>query len=145
MPIADFIGQKCLTALAANDSFQYGGLRMPKIFFENDIDLKPALRNLGVSSIFDENKSELTGIAFDKNANKKAHLYLETIRHTAGIKTDEEDTVAYAVNVGIGGTASEESSPDVVFDRPFVYFIRAGVSGLVLFAGVVNNPNQSAE
>lgn len=145
MPIADFIGQQCLTALAAKDSLQYGGLRMPKFFFENEIDLKPALQNLGISGAFDQNSSGITGMAFDKNANKNARLYIETIQHVAGIKTDEEGTVAYAVTAGVGGVNSDGSSPDVVFDRPFVYFIRAGATGLVLFAGVVNNPNQGAD
>jgi serine protease inhibitor len=60
--------------------------------------------------------------------------------HTAGIKMDEEGTVAYAVTSSGMGTGSSDFSPDVVIDRPFVYFIRAGATGLVLFSGVVNNP-----
>ena len=146
MSIEDFIGQKCLAALAATDSLSYGGLRMPKFFFENEIDLKPSLQSLGINSAFDQNKSEIAGMAFDKNTKENAHLYIENIRHTAGIKTDEEGTVAYAVtSTGMGTASSEPISPDVVVDRPFVYFIRAGATGLVLFAGVVNNPNLSTE
>jgi serine protease inhibitor len=32
---------------------------------------------------------------------------------------------------------------EVIFNQPFVYFIRAGENGLVLFAGIMNNPNET--
>jgi len=142
--VEDFIGQKCLSAMAVNDSFGYGGLLMPKFFFENEIDLKPVLQNLGINAAFDSNKCEITAMAFDKTVQGNAALYIQLIKHIAGIKTDEEGTVAYAVTVtALAGGSEAPISPDVVLDRPFVYFIRAGQSGLVLFAGVVNNPNGS--
>jgi serine protease inhibitor len=142
--VEEFIGQKCLAALGNQDSVGYGSLKMPKFFFENEIDLKPVLQNMGVNGVFDSDKSEITGMAFEKGAQDSAHLYVDLIMHKAGIKTDEEGTVAYAVTVsGLSATgAPAPISPDVVLDRPFVYFIRAGATGLVLFAGVVNNPNE---
>jgi serpin B len=140
--VEEFIAQKCLEALGSRDSTGFGGLKMPKFFFENEIDLKPVLKNMGVNGVFDPDKSEVIGMAFDKRTQDSAQLYLDLIMHTAGIKTDEEGTVAYAVTVsGMAPGSVEEISPDVVLDRPFVYFIRAGANGLVLFAGVVNNPN----
>ncbi len=140
--VEEFIGQKCLAALASQDSMGYGGLRMPKFFFENLIDLKPVLQNMGVNGAFDPNVSEITGMALNKSSGDNAHLYIERIVQKAGIQTDEEGTVAYAVTVSaIAEGAAAEVSPDVVLNRPFVYFIRAGATGLVLFAGVVNNPN----
>lgn len=47
-----------------------------------------------------------------------------------------------AVTTVMGGTTSAGGgdSPDIVLDKPFVYFIRAGQNGLVLFSGVVNKP-----
>jgi serpin B len=141
--VEEFIGQKCLAALTNQDSMGYGGLRMPKFFFENLIDLKPVLQNMGVNGAFDPNAGEITGMAFDKSAQDNAHLHIERIVQKAGIKTDEEGTVAYAVTVsGLFAGSAASGSPDVVLDRPFVYFIRAGATGLVLFAGVVNNPNE---
>ena len=51
--------------------------------------------------------------------------------------------MAYAVTVtAMGATSAGPGSPDVVLDHPFVCFIRAGATGLVLFAGVVNNPDE---
>jgi serine protease inhibitor len=119
---------------------------MPKFFFENEIDLKPVLQNMGITGAFDPTKCEITAMAFDKAARGNAALYIQLIKHVAGIKTDEEGTVAYAVTITATGAGSEvEISPDVVLDRPFVYFIRAGATGLVLFAGVVNNPNENTK
>ncbi|MBN1308651.1 MAG: hypothetical protein JXA18_12075 [Chitinispirillaceae bacterium] len=51
--------------------------------------------------------------------------------------------MAYAVTVlGLAAGAAGPTSPDIILDRPFVYFIRAGATGLILFAGVVNNPDE---
>jgi serpin B len=140
--VEEFIGRKCLAALGDQDSAGYGGLIMPKFFFEKEIDLKPMLKNMGVTGVFDPSKKEITGMASYKGTQDSEHLYIERIMHKAGIKTDEEGTVAYAVTVSVLAAGSAgPMSPDVVLDRPFVYFIRAGENGLVLFAGVVNNPN----
>ncbi|MBN1574947.1 MAG: hypothetical protein JW913_00240 [Chitinispirillaceae bacterium] len=141
--VEEFIAEKCPAALGNRDSMGYGGLRMPKFFFEQEIDLIPVLKNMGVEGVFDSFICAVSGMAFDKNRQDTAGLYVELIVHKAGIRTDEEGTVAYAVTVSTAvPCAAGLMSPDVVLDRPFVYFIRAGETGLVLFAGVVNNPNE---
>ncbi len=137
----EFLEKKCLSALSEKDSSEYGGLRMPKFFFENVIDLKPPLQGLGVKKVFDTQNGEITGMIADKSDLNNNGAHINYIKHTAGIRTDEEGTVAYAVTVtAIAGNASDYS-PDVILDHPFVFFIRAGSTGMVLFAGVVNNPN----
>lgn len=142
--VDSFIAEKCLAALGSTDSFEYGGLQMPKFFFENEIDCIPILKNMGVNGIFDPGKSELTGMVSNKDGLDSIPLYLYLVLHKAGIKTDEEGTVAYAVTISAPTNKGDISlSPDVVLDRPFVYFIRAGENGLVLFAGVVNDPNEN--
>ena len=78
-------------------------------------------------------------MASKKNAQENIFLYIDQIMHKAGIKTDEEGTVAYAVT--IAAMLATCASTDIILNKPFVYFIRAGKNGLVLFAGVVNNPN----
>jgi serpin B len=142
MSMDEFIEKKCLSAFSENDSTRYGGLRMPKFFFENVIDLIPSLQNLGVKNAFDDQRSEISGIVVNKETSSKSNLYISLIKHTAGIRTDEEGTVAYAVTVtGLAGNCAIDEGPDVTLDHPFVFFIRAGNTGMVLFAGVVNNPN----
>jgi serine protease inhibitor len=142
--VEEFIAEKCLAALDGKDSIGYGSLKMPKFFFENEINLIPVLKKMGVNGAFDRDKGEIRGMAFEKAAQDSARLYIDLIMHTAGIKTDEEGTVAYAVTVSglANATAPAPVSPDVVLDRPVVYFIRAGAAGLALFAGVVNDPNE---
>jgi serine protease inhibitor len=143
MPVAlsieDFIDNKCLVALANQINFDQGGLSMPKFLFENEIDLKPLLENMGVSGVFDDTKCEITSMTVKKNSTEPVNMFVEKIAHKAGIKTDEEGTVAYAVTASGMATGSSESR-EIVLDHPFVYFIRAGETGLILFAGVVNNP-----
>jgi serpin B len=141
MSTDEFLEKKCLSALSEKDSTEYGGLRMPKFFFENVIDLKPPLQNLGVKNAFVFQNSEISGIISDKATKEKSTIYISYIKHTAGIRTDEEGTVAYAVTVTAGVAGCAEVGPDVTLDHPFVFFIRAGNTGMVLFAGVVNNPN----
>jgi serpin B len=138
-----FITEKCAAALGNQDSAGYGCLKMPKFFFENEIDLEPVLRAMGINAPFNADKREITGMAFNKLTNDSG-LYIDIITQKAGIRTDEEGTIAYAVTVSaLGGpTSAGPESPDVTLDKPFVYFIRAGATGLILFAGIVNNPNE---
>lgn len=137
-----FLEDSCLSALSNVDSLNFGGLIMPKFLFKTDANLIPVLEQLGIREIFNPNNQDLSGIVQCKTDSERVNIYVDMVRHVAGIETDEEGTKAYAVTVIRGGATSEAPySPDVVLDRPFVYFIRAGKNGLILFAGVVNNPN----
>lgn len=135
--IEDFIENRCLSALSVTDTATFGCLKMPKFFFTTKVNLIPMLEDLGIVNIFDPVKSELTEIV------ENSALFVQNVIHEAGMKTDEEGTKAYAATISIvGETSAEPNSPDVVLNRPFVYFIRAGKNGLVLFSGVVNNPSE---
>lgn len=133
----EFISKHSLTALANKDTKLIGSLKMPKFFFTTKIGLIPTLKQLGINRIFNPLKSEITEMV-------DGRLFVSQINHQAGIKTDEEGTKAFAVTITKMKdiAAAGDPSPDVVLDNPFVYFIRAGENGLVLFAGVVNNPNE---
>lgn len=134
--IEEFIEDEALAALSKEKTMTEGGLKMPKFFFESEVNLIPALKKLGINSAFDPLNSELPEIVEAKN------LFIQQIKQKSGIKTDEEGTEAYTITVSAMGVGcSAGSSPDVTFNSPFVYFIRAGKNGLVLFSGVVNNPN----
>lgn len=141
MPVAvsikDFLENECLTALALQPEYTTGTLMMPGFEIETHVDLIPALKTLGVVGIFDATKGDITGIFNETN-----QVYLNSISQKSGIKADEEGTVAYSVTVSSVGESSASLPPDhnIVLNHPFVYFIRAGQNGLVLFAGVLNNP-----
>ncbi len=136
--IKNFIENECITALINQDTTNLGGLKMPKFFFNSEIELIPILKELGINGIFNPDKGEITEMIDNATPN----LYVSKVKHKAGIKTDEEGTKAYAATVTLMGTGSYDPSPDIILNNPFVYFIRAGENGLVLFTGVVNNPSE---
>jgi len=140
--IESFLDSMCQTAIVAINKKSSGALRMPKFFFESDLDLVPSLKILGIHEAFNSFTNDIQGIATCKDESVTP-LYIQSVNHYAIIKTDEEGTKAVAVtNTIMGGATSAGGgeSPDIVLDKPFVYFIRAGVNGLVLFSGVVNRP-----
>ncbi len=140
--IETFLDSLCQTAIATKNVNLSGALRMPKFFFDSDLDLVPSLKKLGIHEAFNPFTSDIMGIATYKDESVTP-LYIQSVNHYAKIKTDEEGTKAVAVTNTIMGAATCAGggiSPDIVLDKPFVYFIRAGQNGLVLFSGVVNKP-----
>lgn len=134
--IESFLRDSALSVLSDPDSADYGSVAIPRFFFTTEIELIPVLRKLGVKRVFDPGTAEITEMLEGPGAGK---LYVDMVKHSAGIETDEEGTKAYAATV-TGGATSAMPPEETVFDSPFVYFLRAGANGLVLFAGVVNNP-----
>ena len=137
--VQDFVENNSLSALSTQHSLNYGNLQMPKFFFETEVKLIPMLKELGIKGIFDPSKNEITEMIDGLDTG----LFVSKVKHKAGIKTDEEGTKAYAVTASVGVMSSGFPSPEVVFNSPFIYFIRAGKNGLILFAGIVNNPNET--
>jgi serine protease inhibitor len=140
--IETFLDSLCQTAIATKNTNYDGALRMPKFFFESDLDLVSSLKKLGIREAFNPFTPDIKGIASYKDSSV-TQLYIQSVKHYAKIKTDEEGTKAVAItNTILAGNTAENisDSPDIVLDKPFVYFIRAGQNGLVLFSGVVNKP-----
>jgi serpin B len=140
MSIEQFLTDSCLSAIANDKTTDLGALRMPKFSFVKKIDLIPVLKQLKVEEIFNPNTADLSGIVQNKNSYQNSPVYIYRAEHTAGIKTDEEGTKAYSITYLAGAGTEFNADPGITINRPFVYFIRAGKNGLVLFAGVVNNP-----
>ncbi|MBN2035611.1 MAG: hypothetical protein JW768_02600 [Chitinispirillaceae bacterium] len=136
--VSAFLETHCLAALGGKHATTPGCLKMPKFFFTTEVELIPMLKELGIQGIFDPAKGEMTEMI----NGSAPDLHINKVKHKAGIKTDEEGTKAYAATVARAGLTGIDPSPDVVIDKPFVYFIRAGENGLVLFAGVVNDPSE---
>jgi serpin B len=105
-------------------------------------DLKPALRTLGITDLFDETRSDLSGIT------TVDALFVDTAAHMATITVDEDGTTAAAVTVLV---ASPVSAPppnaakcptSVRVDRPFTYVIQHVGTNEVLFAGKIIDPSR---
>ncbi|MBN1757360.1 MAG: hypothetical protein JW863_03525 [Chitinispirillaceae bacterium] len=140
--IPDFLQEQCPDVLGGGDSIAYRSVRMPKFVFENTLDLSSALKEIGINLAFDAIESKITGMAVWKNTGVPAELYIDTIVHCAGIRTDEEGTEAYAATVTALSGKGLAPAEEIIFNKPFIYFIRAGENGLILFAGIMNNPGE---
>ena len=103
-------------------------LIVPEWTVESKLDLRPVYEAVGLGDIFD-GKTDLSGIYGPKTIFNQASQTLK-------FKTDVNGTVAVAVTE-IGGITAV-LSPIVEIDHPFAYIISESRSGVILFAGVVN-------
>jgi serpin B len=104
----------------------------------SDLDLTTALQALGMKRAFTPGQADLSLIADDK-------LYVGDVVHKAFIDVHEKGTeAAAATGVKAYAIGIEPPVEDVTFvaDHPFIYVIRANVSGDILFMGRVENPAQ---
>jgi serpin B len=102
-------------------------LSLPKFETETEIDFVPILKNRGVNKAFSD--------GFEPMFNVK-ELGLTVVQQKAKVQVDEEGTVAVAVSGAVGlksGALSEP--PEFNADRPFLYLIRDGKTGIVHFIG----------
>lgn len=106
--------------------------RVPKFESRTCNILTPMLRNLGIRHLFEDGDA-LAGI----NEN----LILDTVIQDGYISVHERGTDAAAVTEfeTVGADFSNPVTNEINFDRPFVYTIRESSTGVILYAGIVNN------
>lgn len=108
-------------------------LSLPKFKFSYENRLNEELERLGMGLAFSD-QADFRGI------EKDGGLTISEVKHKTFIEVNEEGTEAAAVtSVGISVT-SMPMYYNMTFDRPFLFFIHENTSGLILFAGQVNNP-----
>ncbi|CAN8033106.1 unnamed protein product [Ixodes persulcatus] len=102
-------------------------IQLPKFDLKTEYGLVPALKNLGVRSIFSD--ADLSGITGD------AGLRVSEVEHKAAIEVNEEGTVAGGATV----VKIVRSIPySFAVDRPFLFYIREKATSRVLFWGEVH-------
>ena len=105
---------------------------MPKFKFSYSTSLNKALMDLGLKIAFSD------GADFSL-INAGQPLKITDVEHKGYVETDESGTTAAAAtSEGIGILAIPASPPSI--NRPFIFVIRQMSSGVIVFAGVVNNP-----
>jgi len=125
-----------LSAMAGSASNAEVDLQLPKFTFDTSLQLKEALAKLGMTSLFDANAADLSGIPA-----KPEKLYVSTVVQKTHVAVDEEGTTAAAasgVAVATGAVAPGHTVTMHV-DRPFLFLIRDTVSGQILFLGQVTD------
>jgi serpin B len=113
-------------------------LKVPKFTFSYGAKLNNALSSLGL------------GIAFSKLADFSAisaagGLQITSVDHKAFIDVDESGTTAAAATSVTVGITAILYTPPTVIDHPFIFFIREMSTGIILFAGTVNNPTLTGQ
>ena len=105
----------------------------PEFSIKNKYDLVPMMKKLGLKNIFDEYNE-----AFDKIAT--VPLYAEKFSQEAEIEVDKNGTVAKAVTTMMLGKTMcmPEMIEELVFNKPFQYFLCNTTTGEIVFMGKVN-------
>lgn len=119
---------------------------MPLFKYDYELDLMKDLKSLGISNIFDEKTADLSKMTSEKTA------YIGTAKHKATIDFSNDGIKAAAVTA-IGGMGAAGcyftynydvpvEKVDLMFDKPYIYFIMDKSSKEVWFTGTVYNPTQ---
>lgn len=110
-------------------------VQLPRFRYSYEATLNDALTQLGM------------GIAFTKQAdfskiNATASLLITKVKHKAFVEVNEDGTTAAAVTSVEIGVTSAPQVQTITFNHPFFFAIREMKSGLIVFAGTVNDPTK---
>ena len=108
--------------------------KIPEFKTTDDTDLAMVLRNMGMKTMFDDGKADFRAMA----EYAKGNIVVSGVQQKTFLELDRSGTKAAAVT---GMTMAAQSAaplePKTVYlDRPFVYMIIDGATGLPLFTGV---------
>ena len=115
---------------------------IPKFKFDYELELVEDLNDMGVTDVFDEEKSDLKGITEDD-------AYIGKAIHKANIEFTQDGIKAAATTMlsGLGAGSSFDYFYDVPiekitlnFNKPYMFIIRDKETGEVWFAGTVYEP-----
>ncbi|CAL8105434.1 unnamed protein product [Calicophoron daubneyi] len=115
-------------------------LRLPRLRLgeESALDLKGTLRSLGISSLFEKDKADMTGMCGRRS------LFLSEVVHRAILEVDEEGTRAAGYAAHSVLPAMKMKPPyRITVDHPFVLAI-VHRNSTPVFIGHVVCPNSSA-
>jgi serpin B len=115
-------------------------LQLPKFTFDSTHSLAAALKSLGMTSVFDQDTADLSGVP-----TKPEKLWVGVVVQKTHVAVDEDGTTAAAASgltVVAGAVAGQTATGPIQMhvDRPFLFLIRDTVSGQILFLGQVTDP-----
>ena len=121
-----------------NEGFvkQDANIVLPKFAFGAEHDLKPAIEQLGVPSLFNES-CNLRPMSIELESGYR----FSRMVHKALVRVDEEGTTAASVTISaVEGGEKGEGAFEFVADRPFAFAIVDVKTGVICFLGVVSAP-----
>ncbi|MHC4199205.1 MAG: serpin family protein, partial [Planctomycetota bacterium] len=108
---------------------------LPRFKIEFGLDLKKALKSMGMPLAFDDRKADFSGM------DGRIWLYIGAVIHQAYVDVNEEGTEAAAATaVVMKGRSVAKAPPVFRADHPFIFLIRDRKTGSILFVGRVMNP-----
>ena len=119
-------------------------LSLPRFAIDTHAGLVDALKSLGMTSAFDQDRADFTGIHVpETNVDR---IYVTRVIHQANVDVDEKGTeaaAATAVVMTTGGCTGTDPLSVVTLrlDRPFLFVLRDVETGAVLFMGRVVDPS----
>ena len=125
-----------LQELLNNPKYNTTYTSIPKFNTEYTVELKEALKKMGVSEVFDAENAQLNGIGTVEGGN----LFVGNALHKAYISVAEKGTRAGAVTImDMCGSAGPMEQPVYIYlDRPFMYMIVDTSTGIPFFIGEMN-------
>lgn len=139
---AGLTGARLKEAIAAAREDTFVTVNMPKFSAEYSVYLTDALKAMGMTDAFDPELADLTGAG----SGADWPMYISYVFQKVKIDVNEEGTEAAAVTeiAMTEGCALIEETPIVLtFDRPFAYAVVDAVTGVPLFMGVMEAPEEA--
>jgi len=131
----DILNSINITDLYNNKTNEYElHVEFPEFDTSSSFNLKDYCMSLGINEIFTNNAD------FSQLTNKRVKL--ADIIHKAVIEVNRKGTKAVAVSyadIFAGSIPDFKKIKEIVLDRPFIYAIVDNNTGLIIFAGAVNN------
>jgi serpin B len=111
---------------------------IPKFKLETSHSLNNPLKEVGMVSMFDAANADFT-----KLSEKGKDLYVSAVMQKAFIEVNEEGTEAAAATGAIVMLRMAVRNMQFHLNRPFIFAIKDNLTGLILFAGRIMNPNNA--
>ena len=119
-----------------NHKWMKVNLSVPKFDISSSVDLEPALKEMGLTRIF-----EPFGNDFSTSVNSETPVFLDSINQDTRVTIDEDGVKAASyiiLDFGAGAAPPPDEIIDFILDRPFIFAITT--ESIPLFMGTVNNP-----
>ncbi|CAL1262299.1 unnamed protein product [Larinioides sclopetarius] len=108
---------------------------LPKFKVEDSFELSPVLSRMGLRTLFDTRRVDLSGFTGQREFS------VDAVHHKAFIDVNEEGTEAAGATAIISSRSARPTGPaSFIADYPFIYFIRDTISNVILFLGTVQKP-----
>ncbi|XP_015915292.2 leukocyte elastase inhibitor [Parasteatoda tepidariorum] len=110
-------------------------VQLPKFKTENSFELSSVLDKMGLRSLFDTRKVDLSGFTGQREFS------VDAVIHKSFIDVNEEGTEAAGATAIVSSRSAKELEiAAFVADYPFVYLIMDNLSNTILFLGTVRKP-----